>query len=161
MSQSLGGELRTAGSGCPSRQRFRTAVHSPQMSPLADVVATLLKECGARPTGAGLIGDVRHVADIAGVPFTTLRETVEELARQFNVDLDPSDQPPLLAEPAEDGWDAWAERLVRANAAASIFNEDDATARRLLKQRPSSVFDDEDEGLADQLMLQQQLAPPT
>mmetsp|Transcript_14219 Transcript_14219/g.44859 ORF Transcript_14219/g.44859 Transcript_14219/m.44859 type:complete len:127 (-) Transcript_14219:199-579(-) len=126
------------------------------MAPLSEIVSKLLTECGAAPTKAGLVADVKLVAEIAGVPFTTLRETAEELAAQFGLSLDPPPKPAVAGS-----WDDWAARTVEANASSSLFGEDDSLAHSLCLQRPSSVFSEDDELMADQIMLQQQLAPPT
>lgn len=131
------------------------------MAPLAEVVAQLISQCGARPTGvgggcasafatfrqAGLISDCKLVAEISGIPFTTLRETVTELTRQFGLVLDGTefcsettgDRRNNEADHTErDSWEEWAERTVEVNASSSMFSEDDLVARQIIAQRNRS-----------------------
>lgn len=107
---------------------------SHRMAPLAEVVTTLLAQCSVRSTGvrstrrrdqpqAGLLADVELLAKTTGVPFTTLRETVDELSRHFGLKLD---------KPTS--WDDWASQTVEANASSSIFSEDDTLAQQLHMQ---------------------------
>lgn len=107
------------------------------MAPLAEVVETLLKESNVTSTGvrvlsesrdtaqAGLMADVQLLAKTVGVPFTTIRDTVDELSRQFALKLDP---------PKPTTWDDWASQTVEANASSSVFSEDDTLAQQLHMQ---------------------------
>mmetsp|Transcript_19645 Transcript_19645/g.78173 ORF Transcript_19645/g.78173 Transcript_19645/m.78173 type:complete len:137 (-) Transcript_19645:844-1254(-) len=89
----------------------------------AEVIRRVLRDCGAAPTGRGLVADARLAAELAGVAFTTVRATAAELARLFGIG----------ADDAATGGDAssWEARVVEANARGSAFGEDDAAARRL------------------------------
>lgn len=88
-------------------------------------VASMLAECGKSATGEGLIADAKALAKVVGVPFTTLKETVDLLKLHFG-------KTPASTPEAAD----WETRVVEANAQASAFSEDDDTlARQLLERR--------------------------
>lgn len=117
------------------------------MAPLAQVVASLLEECNLPPSKvrdiqkrsiltldraqAGMLGDVKMLASVVGIPFTNLRDTTEELAKQFKFDLDPE------KTTTECSWDDWASSTIERNAASSTFSEDDLIAQQIMM---STVF---------------------
>jgi len=93
----------------------------------------MLAECGAKATGDGLIADAKLVAKEVGLPFTTLRKTVEALAAQFGLDLEATEATTRGGPKNDD--DDWEARMIAANAEASAFAEDDSFARQLLLER--------------------------
>jgi len=96
--------------------------------PLHEAVRYMLAECGGQSTGEGLLADAKLVATLVGVEFTTLRETVDVLARHFGLDAAP--------EPAPEEDDSWEARVIQANAEASAFPEDDdSLARHILSAK--------------------------